>query len=547
MGFFNNFPYTNFHELNIDWVLKEFEKLRTYVNQYTAINKVGYAGVWSITNQYPQWSVVTNGDNSYLSNKPVPVGINIDNEEYWTHLADLDPRIGAIIAQIGELTAQIGELTAQTGELTAQIDKRIMFIDDTTKFGEVVNNNCIVVTSGYYEKMDGGGAVYIVKTKVEEQPDNITIFQLDNNRCAILFPTSNALAFGISTKINNRDRLSTAILHCSENGGVLNFPDGNFNIGDGTYDIDTSKISIGGTGNTRLISSGASGYVFTLKSPLDLDMYDLPRKPLHDLAIIGDYFADNYLVMDTGAVQYGVSGNADATLVSPHIIVENVVIRGFNVGFNLGCAYKSSLHNCSVIACDLGVYVPSAGKAQAVPVNFVNFYAECCNYAIRALGEGYNTLNFYGGAFEYNRSVCTSISRLQFVNTRFEFDARASCSPTLDYRNIFNITTSPQGFIKFTACNFLALPGFVDNVKHWIKNPYIIEGNITSSIFFGNSKMFFSDCDFGFDASQVPNGAYIVSGVGVVARGNMPIGSASKSNIFNPAQIIADSNGVLDS
>lgn len=55
MGFFNNFPYTNFHDLNLDWILKamkkiesetgelikdfaltreEFEKLKTYVDEF---------------------------------------------------------------------------------------------------------------------------------------------------------------------------------------------------------------------------------------------------------------------------------------------------------------------------------------------------------------------------------------------------------------------------------------------------------------------------------------------------------------------------------
>ena len=100
MGFFNNFPYTNFHEINLDWILKEFENLRSYVEEYTAINNVGYAGVWNITEQYPQWSIVTNDDKSYLSKKPVPAGINITNEDFWLHLADLDPRIAGIIKRL---------------------------------------------------------------------------------------------------------------------------------------------------------------------------------------------------------------------------------------------------------------------------------------------------------------------------------------------------------------------------------------------------------------------------------------------------------------
>lgn len=30
MGFFNNFPYTNFHQLNVDWILSEIKKFEDF-------------------------------------------------------------------------------------------------------------------------------------------------------------------------------------------------------------------------------------------------------------------------------------------------------------------------------------------------------------------------------------------------------------------------------------------------------------------------------------------------------------------------------------
>lgn len=100
MGFWENFPYTNFHDMNLSWILVEIKKLRTYIENYTAINKVAYSGIWSITSQYPQWAVVSTGNKTYLSKIPVPIGIEITNEKYWIELADLDPRIGSIIARL---------------------------------------------------------------------------------------------------------------------------------------------------------------------------------------------------------------------------------------------------------------------------------------------------------------------------------------------------------------------------------------------------------------------------------------------------------------
>lgn len=121
MGFFENFPYTNFHEMNLDWVLKEIENLKVYIENYTAVNRVAYAGIWDITKQYPQWALVTSEDSTYLSSKPVPVGIPLDNEDYWILLADLDPRIAGIIQNLSVLNNQVDVLNNQVGVLNNQV------------------------------------------------------------------------------------------------------------------------------------------------------------------------------------------------------------------------------------------------------------------------------------------------------------------------------------------------------------------------------------------------------------------------------------------
>lgn len=110
MGFFDNFPYTNFHDLNLDWVLKQLVELKSYIEQYTAINNVSYAGKWNIEKGYSMWSIVTYGNASYISVKPVPVGVKIENEEYWMKLADIDPRIAELIARIAVLENDVKEI-----------------------------------------------------------------------------------------------------------------------------------------------------------------------------------------------------------------------------------------------------------------------------------------------------------------------------------------------------------------------------------------------------------------------------------------------------
>ena len=91
MGLFENFPYANFHELNLDWILHELKELETEISNFVAINSVKYANpiIWNITSQYETNTVVLDiSGNAYLSVQPVPAGVALDREEYWTKIGN---------------------------------------------------------------------------------------------------------------------------------------------------------------------------------------------------------------------------------------------------------------------------------------------------------------------------------------------------------------------------------------------------------------------------------------------------------------------------
>ena len=83
--FINQFPYSDFHEMNLDWILKKIKQLDLQMLGFTAANTVTYDGIWLITKQYQAWTVVLDQENGYLmiSIKPVPAGISINNRDYW--------------------------------------------------------------------------------------------------------------------------------------------------------------------------------------------------------------------------------------------------------------------------------------------------------------------------------------------------------------------------------------------------------------------------------------------------------------------------------
>lgn len=89
--FDTRWPYTNFHELNLDWILDTLKKQDAAIADFISLNSITYADPlqWDITLQYPKNQVVldTNGDG-YLSVQPVPVGVEIDNTDYWTKIGN---------------------------------------------------------------------------------------------------------------------------------------------------------------------------------------------------------------------------------------------------------------------------------------------------------------------------------------------------------------------------------------------------------------------------------------------------------------------------
>nr|DAF69193.1 MAG TPA: Preneck appendage protein helix, VIRAL PROTEIN.05A [Caudoviricetes sp.] len=89
--FNTRWPYSNFHELNLDWILETLKKQNAAIADFISLNSITYADPlqWDITRQYPKNQVVldTNGDG-YLSVQPVPVGVEIDNTDYWTKIGN---------------------------------------------------------------------------------------------------------------------------------------------------------------------------------------------------------------------------------------------------------------------------------------------------------------------------------------------------------------------------------------------------------------------------------------------------------------------------
>lgn len=86
-------PYTNFHDLNLDWIMDELNEFNTKLTNFVSLATIKYANPiqWNITSQYEANTVVVDSNgNAYLSVKPVPSGVSLDRADFWTKIGNLD-------------------------------------------------------------------------------------------------------------------------------------------------------------------------------------------------------------------------------------------------------------------------------------------------------------------------------------------------------------------------------------------------------------------------------------------------------------------------
>ena len=93
MGLFDHFPYTNVHELNLDWILSMMKALEAEWEAFTAGNSLTFADPLQhdISKTYAKNTIVLDADgNAYVSLQAVPVGVALGNQDYWLMVFDYE-------------------------------------------------------------------------------------------------------------------------------------------------------------------------------------------------------------------------------------------------------------------------------------------------------------------------------------------------------------------------------------------------------------------------------------------------------------------------
>ena len=144
---FDNFPYTNFHEMNLDWILHKVQELAQEMTQFTEENMVRYHDpiAWNITTQYERNVIVKDPNTGvlYISKKPVPQGISLTNTDYWIEIGDLSYDIAFLkdsICPVDEGTSLTATQAYSNGDFIWWMDK-LYVVTATINVGDAFDNN----------------------------------------------------------------------------------------------------------------------------------------------------------------------------------------------------------------------------------------------------------------------------------------------------------------------------------------------------------------------------------------------------------------------
>lgn len=111
-NFWYKYPRTDFHEMNLDWLLATMRKLEIEFDEFKVVNNITFSGPWDITKQYPAWTIVNDNDIGYVSIQPVPAGVVLTNTDYWVSVIDYSAQIAGLQNRVVALETTVGDASS---------------------------------------------------------------------------------------------------------------------------------------------------------------------------------------------------------------------------------------------------------------------------------------------------------------------------------------------------------------------------------------------------------------------------------------------------
>lgn len=173
MAFINEFPYSDFHELNADWLIKKTKDLLTRVklleeelaqievmteDQIKALinSAIATNNIELYNKMLDYYNQVTNEYKTYCNNQIAQLKIYIDNQDvYYDNLAK-SYADHAVVEANAYTDSQVLNYTMMTNPITGQYDDVRVVVNDIVMYFHTENS----LTAGEYDALDMTATYY---------------------------------------------------------------------------------------------------------------------------------------------------------------------------------------------------------------------------------------------------------------------------------------------------------------------------------------------------------------------------------------------------
>ena len=450
-------PYTNFHDLNLDWIIEVLNEFNTKLTNFVSLATIKYANPiqWDITSQYEANTVVVDSNgNAYLSVQPVPSGVSLDRTEFWTKIGNFD----ALWADVKKAITPNNEGHSHTATAARAVNDLVWVNGALVRVTKamiagdayVPGSNCVSSSTNevlHYlitafneglssEKQAREDADSNLQTAIdtEKQAREDADTQLQN-RINQMPTYVSALGAGIKANDQSAAAHNVSILQALlDDGKTVFFPNGNYYMASAVHMRRGCGIVGENTRDTALIWITASdGIIYDLeyKAPNTYDdIYFTIR--IESLALYGvgaingagsGIYIRNKTWMDTANQNHEeyrkIKGDSYA-LECRNSAIRDIIVSGWSIGINssLYIAYVSII-NAFVDTCDLGIDAKfSDSELCNIVVTFCYKGVLCeteankwCNLAIK--------MNGWRASYDASHTITGSIA-LHLYNAKRE-------------------------------------------------------------------------------------------------------------------------------
>ena len=482
MGLFDNFPYTNFHELNLDWILKVLKNIENTIDEFVSLNIIKYADPiqWDIVRQYPKNTIVIDpvSGTAYISVDNVPQGVPLSNTDYWSVVFDLgrfitlasqnfalsyeavltttatmptveggwvvwnsilyealnDIHVGDAYVIDGNIkktpveeffnrlkatvTQEILDRQAADITLGGRIDQEIL--DRQTEIGDLQNLNTIF-------KGNLVGAINEVFNLPKGAYVNVRDFGAIGAPIYYDKATNRYYADAGFTTPPTSDvaAFESAIQNAiNNNKKYIYIPAGYYYLPNKTFGLSENLTFIG-EGNTYLVSEGLTGDSNFINITVTTQTLEYAASPvlISGITILGNYFTAQRKTNSNGVVAISVG---DAWVQHRNII--DVGVANFDIGFKFRAAVETHMSHCSVFLCNVGIaFNENNGGYNPVPFFFENGTIELNGTGILAPNGGFSTVHVINSGFSGGRLAYYGKANLYLTGCRMEYAIDCLC------------------------------------------------------------------------------------------------------------------------